>query len=118
LSPVLYLKYPQLCESEEAASVASVDGPVIEPTTNLVLHESTDVMVKLTGVMQNRAGDEEFQVYRCFIKLERLSWFRVLEDSECWTKHLFQVLYFKCPQVRESEEETESVASMKGHVIE
>jgi len=56
-----------LCESEEAASVASVDGPVIESSTNLVLHESTDVMEKFTGVMKNRAGDEEFQVHVVFL---------------------------------------------------
>jgi len=53
-----------VCESE-AASLASVDGPAIEPTTSLVLQESTDVMENFTEVMGNTTGDEEFQVNSC-----------------------------------------------------
>jgi len=65
LSQVLYLKCPQVCESEEAASVASADRPAIEPTANLVFQESPNVMENFIEVTENRAGDEEFQVHRC-----------------------------------------------------
>jgi len=59
-----------VCESEEETeSVASVEGLVIEPATNLVLQESIDVKESFGGLTESKAEDEKFQVKSVWLAL-------------------------------------------------